>query len=63
MRADRWYKFGRAVLYGALEDEAPFQSVRRFVEYEDCTLLLLNHLGLPTPMPYGFVEITPSAST
>jgi tRNA A-37 threonylcarbamoyl transferase component Bud32 len=46
-------------LYGALEDEAPFQSVRRFVEYEDYTLLLLNHLGLPTPMPYGFVEITP----
>jgi tRNA A-37 threonylcarbamoyl transferase component Bud32 len=59
VRADRWYKFGRAVLYGALEDEAPFQSVRRFVEYEDYTLLLLNHLGLPTPMPYGFVEITP----
>ena len=59
VRADRWYKVGRAVLYGALEDEAPFQSVRRFVEYEDYTLLLLNHLGLPTPMPYGFVEITP----
>jgi tRNA A-37 threonylcarbamoyl transferase component Bud32 len=59
VRADRWYKFGRAVLYGALEDEAPFQSVRRFVEYEDYTLLLLHHLGLPTPMPYGFVEITP----
>jgi tRNA A-37 threonylcarbamoyl transferase component Bud32 len=59
VRADRSYKFGRAILYGALEDEAPFQSVRRFVEYEDYTLLLLHHLGLPTPMPYGFVEITP----
>jgi tRNA A-37 threonylcarbamoyl transferase component Bud32/membrane-associated phospholipid phosphatase len=59
VRADRSYKLGRAILYGALEDEAPFQSVRRFVEYEDYTLLLLNHLGLPTPMPYGFVEITP----
>jgi tRNA A-37 threonylcarbamoyl transferase component Bud32 len=59
VRADRSYKLGRAILYGALEDEAPFQSVRRFVEYEDYTLLLLHHLGLPTPTPYGFVEITP----
>jgi tRNA A-37 threonylcarbamoyl transferase component Bud32/membrane-associated phospholipid phosphatase len=59
VRADRSYKLGRAILYGALEDEAPFQSVRRFVEYEDYTLLLLHHLGFPTPMPYGFVEITP----
>ena len=32
VRADRSYKLGRAILYGALEDEAPFQSVRRFVE-------------------------------
>jgi tRNA A-37 threonylcarbamoyl transferase component Bud32/membrane-associated phospholipid phosphatase len=59
VRADRSYKLGRAILYGALEDEAPFQSVRRFVEYEDYMLLLLQHLGLPTPTPYGFVEITP----
>jgi tRNA A-37 threonylcarbamoyl transferase component Bud32 len=59
VRADRWYKLGRTVLYGALEDEAPFQSVRRFVEYEDYTLLLLHDLGLPTPAPYGIVEITP----
>jgi len=35
VRADRWYKLGRSILYGALEDETPFQSVRRFVEYED----------------------------
>ncbi len=33
VRADRSYKLGRMILYGALEDEAPFQSVRRFVEY------------------------------
>jgi tRNA A-37 threonylcarbamoyl transferase component Bud32 len=59
VRADRSYKLGRTVLYGALEDEAPFQTVRRFVEYEDYALLLLNHLGLPTPTPFGFVEITP----
>jgi len=59
VRADRSYKLGRTILYGALEDEAPFGSVRRFVEYEDYTLLLLNRLGVPTPAPFGFVEITP----
>jgi tRNA A-37 threonylcarbamoyl transferase component Bud32 len=59
VRADRSYKWGRAILYGALEDEAPFQTVRRFVEYEDYTLLLFNRVGIPTPAPYGFVEITP----
>ncbi|MGH2591184.1 MAG: phosphatase PAP2 family protein, partial [Actinomycetota bacterium] len=42
VRADRWYKLGRTILYGALEDETPFQSVRRFVEYEDYTLRLLH---------------------
>lgn len=59
VRSDRWYKLGRTVLYGALEDEAPFQSVRRFVEYEDYTLRLLNDSGIPVPAPYGIVEITP----
>jgi len=59
VRADRWYKLGRTILYGALEDETPFQSVRRFVEYEDYTLRLMYDEGLPTPQPYGFVEITP----
>jgi tRNA A-37 threonylcarbamoyl transferase component Bud32 len=59
VRADRSYKIGRAIRYGALEDEAPFQSVRRFVEYEDYTLLLFNHAGIDTPTPYGIVEITP----
>jgi tRNA A-37 threonylcarbamoyl transferase component Bud32 len=59
VRADRSYKLARMVLYGALEDEAPFQSVRRFVEYEDYTLLRLHHMGIPTPTPYGIVEITP----
>lgn len=59
VRADRWYKLGRTILYGALEDEQPFHSVRRFVEYEDYTLRLLHELGFPTPKPYGVVEITP----
>ncbi|MGZ8611238.1 MAG: RIO1 family regulatory kinase/ATPase domain-containing protein, partial [Actinomycetota bacterium] len=50
---------GRQILYGALEDESPFQTVRRFVEYEDYTLRLMADHGLPTPHPYGVVEITP----
>jgi tRNA A-37 threonylcarbamoyl transferase component Bud32 len=59
VRADRWYKLGRTILYGALEDETPFGTVRRFVEYEDYTLRLLQDDGIPTPKPYGVVEITP----
>ena len=59
VRADRSYKLGRAILYGALEDEAPFQTVRRFVEYEDYTLRLMYDEGLPAPKPFGIVEITP----
>ena len=46
-------------MYGALEDETPFQSVRRFVEYEDYTLRLLYDDGFPSPKPYGIVEISP----
>ena len=59
VRADRWYKLGRTILYGRLEDESPFQTVRRFVEYEDYTLRLLGEYGFPTPAPLGVVEITP----
>jgi tRNA A-37 threonylcarbamoyl transferase component Bud32 len=59
VRADRWYKVGRTILYGALEDETPFKTVRRFVEYEDYTLRLMEDFGLPVPVPYGIVEITP----
>jgi membrane-associated phospholipid phosphatase len=59
VRADRWYKLGRQMLYGRLEDETPFGTVRRFVEYEDYTLRLLGEYGFPTPAPLGIVEITP----
>ena len=41
MRADRWYRSGRTILYGKLEDEAPFGSVRRLVTYEDYALRFL----------------------
>jgi tRNA A-37 threonylcarbamoyl transferase component Bud32 len=59
VRADRWYKFGRTIMYGRLEDEAPFQSVRRFVEYEDYTIRLLADAGIATAKAFGIVEITP----
>jgi membrane-associated phospholipid phosphatase len=59
VRADRWYKLGRTILYGTLEDEAPFQTVRRLAEYEDYALHLLRDAGVRTARPYGIVEITP----
>jgi tRNA A-37 threonylcarbamoyl transferase component Bud32 len=59
VRSDRWYKIGRQILYGALEDETPFGTVRRFVEYEDYALRLLYDHGFPCPEPYGIVEISP----
>ena len=59
VRADRWYKLGRTILYGSLEDETSFQTVRRFVQYEDYTLRLMHDAKLPVPAPYGIVEITP----
>ena len=59
VRADRWYKLGRTMLYGRLEDETPFSTVRRFVEYEDYTLRLLGDYGFTTPKALGIVEITP----
>jgi tRNA A-37 threonylcarbamoyl transferase component Bud32 len=59
LRADRWYKLGRELLYGRLEDEKPFNTVRRLVQQEDYALSLMQRAGLPSPTPYGFVELTP----
>jgi tRNA A-37 threonylcarbamoyl transferase component Bud32/membrane-associated phospholipid phosphatase len=59
VRADRWYKMWRMIRYGSLEDESPFQTVRRLTEYEDYVLRLLEDAGIRTPKPYGVVEITP----
>jgi tRNA A-37 threonylcarbamoyl transferase component Bud32 len=59
LRSDRWYKLGRELLYGRLEDEKPFHSVRRLVQQEDYALHKLHLAGLPSPRPYGFVELTP----
>ncbi len=59
LRADRWYKAGRTILYGSLEDEVKFSSVRRLVEYEDYMLLTMENAGVPSARRYGIVEITP----
>jgi tRNA A-37 threonylcarbamoyl transferase component Bud32 len=59
LRADRSYKLGRELLYGRLEDEKPFNTVRRLVQQEDYALRLCRDAGLPTPRPHGVVELTP----
>jgi tRNA A-37 threonylcarbamoyl transferase component Bud32 len=59
LRADRSYKFIRALLYGRLEDEKPFNTVKRLVQQEDYALALMQRAGLPSPTPYGIAELTP----
>jgi membrane-associated phospholipid phosphatase len=59
VRADRGYKMWRMIRYGSLEDEHPFQSVRRLAEYEDHMMRLLRDAGIRTARPYGIMEITP----
>jgi membrane-associated phospholipid phosphatase/tRNA A-37 threonylcarbamoyl transferase component Bud32 len=60
VRADRWYKIGRTILYGRLEDEVPFGSVRRLTEYEDYALRLLDDAGVRVARTYGVVELAPN---
>jgi tRNA A-37 threonylcarbamoyl transferase component Bud32/membrane-associated phospholipid phosphatase len=59
LRSDRWYKLGRTLMYGRLEDERAFNTVRRLVQYEDYILRLMYSADLPVAQPYGIVEITP----
>src|SRR5207249_2654867 len=59
LRSDRWYKIGRTILYGQLEDESAFNSVRQLVEYEDYMMRVMREAGLPVPRSYGFVEVVP----
>jgi membrane-associated phospholipid phosphatase/tRNA A-37 threonylcarbamoyl transferase component Bud32 len=59
LQSDRWYKLGRELMYGRLEDEKPFNTVRRLVQQEDYALSLMQRAALPSPTPYGFVELTP----
>jgi tRNA A-37 threonylcarbamoyl transferase component Bud32 len=59
LRADRSYKLVRALLYGRLEDEKPFNTVKRLVQQEDYALALMQRAGLPSPKPYGIAQLTP----
>jgi tRNA A-37 threonylcarbamoyl transferase component Bud32/membrane-associated phospholipid phosphatase len=59
LRADRSYKLVRALLYGRLEDEKPFNTVKRLVQQEDYALALMQRAGLPSPEPFGVAELTP----
>jgi hypothetical protein len=59
VRADRWYKLGRAMLYGRLEDERPFRTVRQMVQNEDYLMRVMRDAGLPVVRSYGFLELTP----
>lgn len=59
LRADPWYKIGRTIRYGALEDERSLNSVRHMAEYEDYMLRYLRDEGVPSAGPAGFVEFTP----
>jgi membrane-associated phospholipid phosphatase len=60
VRADRWYRIGRTILYGKLEDETPFGSVRRLAEYEDYALRFLAMNGVKVATTWGIVELTPN---
>ncbi len=59
LRSDRSYKLGRTLLYGRLEDEQHFTSVRRLVQHEDYMLYVMCAAGIDCMEPKGIVEITP----
>ena len=72
LRSDRWYKLGRELLYGRLEDEKPFNTVRRLVQQEDYALSLMRSGRAPQPdartassssPPSGSTCWSPSSST
>jgi membrane-associated phospholipid phosphatase/serine/threonine-protein kinase RIO1 len=58
--ADRWYRVVRTIMYGRLEDETSFSSVRQLVEQEDYALRLLDDVGFRVAHSYGIVELTPN---
>ena len=60
VRSDRWYRIVRTIMYGKLEDEAPFGSVRRLISYEDYALRLLDDDRIRVAKSYGVIELTPN---
>jgi len=59
LRSDRSYKLWRTLIYGRLEDEQHFTSVRRLVQHEDYMLHVMARVGVPSAAAVGIVEITP----
>ncbi len=59
LRSDRWYKIGRELRYGRLEDEARYENVRRLVEHEDYLMRCMRDAGVAVPEPLGVLTITP----
>ena len=46
-------------MYGRLEDEQHFTSVRRLIQHEDYMLHVMRRAGVDCMEPMGIVEITP----
>jgi len=59
LRSDRSYKLSRTLMYGRLEDEQHFTSVRRLIQHEDYMLHVMRAAKVDTMKPAGIVEITP----
>jgi hypothetical protein len=59
LRADRWYKLGRELLYGRLEDEKPVPHRPAAGPAGGLRPPQAACGRLPTPRPYGSVELTP----
>lgn len=59
LRSDRSYKLFRTLMYGRLEDEQHFTSVRRLIQHEDYMLHVMRAANVDTMKPSGIVEITP----
>ncbi|MCP3857783.1 MAG: hypothetical protein GY698_24180 [Actinomycetia bacterium] len=59
LRSDRSYKLGRTLLYGRLEDEQRYNSVRRLIQHEDYMLHVIRAAGVDCQEPFGIVEMTP----
>jgi membrane-associated phospholipid phosphatase len=63
LRSDRWYKLGRELLYGRLEDEKPFNTVRRLVQQEDSPCTSCTPPGCPAQPRSGSSNSPRNAST
>ncbi len=59
LRSDRIYKIMRSLLYGRLEDERRFLTVKRLAQNEDYLMRVFRDAGAPVVESYGVVELTP----